>query len=171
MSEVSLRKVPNPNDRGLPVFAEVERLMQAIARRAGELCASRGDGPGRALDDWLAAEREFCWPVAELLERDREFVFSVALPGYETSEIELTVTPRELIVHACHASGPVEDVKGEKATVCWSEFRADDVYRRIELPTTIDVAHVKASFRNGVLKVTAPKIRVDEAKVTIASAA
>jgi HSP20 family protein len=171
MSEISLQRVANPNDRSLPVFAEVERVMRDIERRARELCAVRGYGPGHALDDWLDAEREFCWPVAQMLERDRDYLLSVALPGYEVAEIELTVTPRELIVHARHVSEPAKDVKGKNATVCWSEFRADDVYRRIELPTAVDVAHVKASLRNGLLKVTAPKTKVVVTQIPIASAA
>lgn len=171
MSEIALKKVLNPNDRSLPVFAEVERLMQDIGRRAAELCAIRGYGPGHALDDWLDAEREFCWPAAEMLEHEKDLLLSVALPGYEAAEIELTVTPRELIVHARRASEPAGEAKEKDVTVRWSEFRNDDVYRRIELPTAVDVAHAKASLRNGLLKITAPKAKAVVTKIPIATAA
>jgi hypothetical protein len=41
--------------------------------------------------------------------------------------------------------------------VCWSEFRSNDVYRRVELPAVIQVEKVSADYENGLLKIIAPK--------------
>ena len=171
MTEITVRKVSSLDDRTLPVFRELEKLMHEIGRRASVFAAARGYGAGDALDDWLRAEREVCWPAAELAERSKDFQLSIALPGYESPEIELTVTPREVIVHASKSRQLSEEGMAKEATVCWSEFRSDDVYRRIELPVSIDVDHVKATLRHGMLHVTAPKARSVVTKVPFATAA
>lgn len=155
MSEVNVRKVSKAEDRSLPVFAEVDRLSQEIGRRARELFETRGFGEGHALDDWLQAEHEICWPAAELVEREGQFMLSVALPGYEPSEIELTVTPCEIIVHAAKKVEKVETGQEPGGRVHWSEFRSKDVYRRFELPAMIDADRVKATLRHGMLRVAA----------------
>jgi HSP20 family molecular chaperone IbpA len=172
MSDINVRRVPDLEDRSLPVFAEVERLMLDIGRRARELFAARGGDGRHELDDWLQAEHEICWPAAQLVERDRDFALSVALPGYEPTEVELTVTPREAIVHARHEAGPgvAGRERGEgDVRVRWSDFRADDVYRRFELPQRVDVERVKATLRHGMLKITAPKTEAVVATIPIAA--
>ncbi len=171
MRDINVRKVSKAEDRSLPVFAELERLSQEIERRARELFESRAYGEGHALDDWLQAEHEICWPAAELVEQDGQFMLSVALPGYEPSEIELTVTPREIIVHA---GKKVE--KGEAGQECrghvhWSEFRSKDVYRRFGLPATIDADRAKATFRHGMLRVTAPEAKSMVEQIQVDAAA
>jgi len=171
MSEIIVTKVPNLEDRSLPVFAEVERLMLDIGRRANELFDVHGHVGGHELDDWLQAEHEICWPAAELVERDEDFVLCVALPGYEPSDIELTVTPREIIVHAARKAERVEEGKEKAGQVRWSEFRSNDVYRRVETPAAIDVERVRASLKLGLLKITAPKVEAVVEKVPIAAAA
>lgn len=171
MSEITVRKVSSLEDRSLPVFAEVERLMLDVEKRARELFDARGHDGGHELDDWLQAEHEICWAAARLVERDKDLVLSVALPGYEPSDVEVTVTPREIIVHADQASERAGQGKENTAEVRWSDFRSNDVCRRIELPRAVDVAHVRATLRLGLLKVTAPKIEAVVKTIPIATAA
>jgi HSP20 family protein len=171
MSDITFKRVSKVEDHSLPVFTEFERLTRDIEKRAHDLFELRGFGEGHALDDWLRAEHEICWPAAELVERDKEFMLSVALPGYEPSEIELTVTPREVIVHAARRAEKVEEGKETEGRMRWSEFRSNDVYRRIELPTAIDADHAKAAYRHGMLKVTAPKAEAVVKQVPVAAAA
>jgi HSP20 family protein len=175
MSDLTVRKVSNVNDRTLPVFAAVERIMERIRQRAFERFSLRGAFDGMALDDWLAAEREFSWPAAELTEHEKDFVLSVALPGFEVGDVELTTTPREIVLHAktrSEVSEPPAAEKGAEAKVVWSEFRSNDVYRRVELPSEIDINDVKATLKKGVLKVVATKAKErPTAKVTHIQAA
>ena len=169
MSDVTIQKVAMSSDRTMPVFGEVETLLESIRRRAFDLFAGRGCGDGQALKDWLQAEREFCWPAAEFVESDKGCTLSVALPGYAPSDITVTVTPREVIVHASHMAGQKEESKRDE--VCWSEFRSDDVYRRLELSADIDVNSVTASLKNGILKIAAKKLVVVLKKIPVAVAA
>jgi HSP20 family molecular chaperone IbpA len=153
MAQLNVQKVPTTEDRTLPIFSEFDRLADRIRLEAYNLFARRGDGESHALDDWLKAEREICWPAAKLAERDSAFVLEVALPGFEPKEISVTATPREIMVKAKH-----EQTKGEEgAKLRWSEFRSDEVFRRIGMPAAADVSKTTANLKNGLLEIVAPK--------------
>lgn len=157
MSKLTIDKVPSADDLTLPVFAEFDEFADRIRDRAYKLCAGRGFGDGRALDDWLLAEREVCWPAAELVEDGDEFDLKVALAGFEPEEIAVTATPHELMIKASHEAKQKKKKQGEKEIVHWSEFRSNDVFRRIELPSDVDVDKISADYRRGLLEIEAPK--------------
>jgi HSP20 family protein len=164
MSELSIQKVPATDDRSLPIFAEFDELANRIRLQAYQLFAGRGATPGNDLDDWLAAERDICWPAAELTERDNEFELDVALAGYAAGDITITATPRELMIKAQRQTQR-EESQGEGSTkIRWSELGGSDVYRRIELPTDVDIDAITARLENGMLRIIAPKARSQEAE-------
>ena len=176
MPDINVERVGD-GKRTLPIFKEMESLMDRIRTRAFEMFAGRGTGDGHALEDWLAAERELCWPAGELIEEDKAFVLTLALPGFAPADVSVTATPREIIVHAkskTESKSEGEPKKGE-AKICWSEFRSNDVYRRVELATDIDVQSVSASLKDGMLKIVATKVETKGEKsprvVPIAAAA
>ena len=173
MGNPSIQKVPESEDRSLPIFEEFGQLADRIRKRAFSLFDGRGRRPGHALDDWLRAEREICWPAAELSERDDEYNLEVALAGFEPGDIEITATPSELIVKASHESKRKKKEKREGAKVRWSEFRSEDVYRHVELPKAVDVDRISANFENGLLRIMAPKVKTNEAskQINVSSAA
>jgi HSP20 family protein len=171
MSDITVQKVARVEDRALPVFKETEEIMARIRQRAFDLFGRRGFRVGRALDDWVMAEREVCWPAGELAERDKDFVLSVALAGFEPADIAVTATPRELIVHAQTKAERAVEPKKEEGEIRWSEFRSNDVYRRVELPMDINVEKVSASLKNGLLKIIAAKAGTSIRAVPVAAAA
>lgn len=162
----------------LPVFAELSRLMGEVERRAFARFQGRGRRAGSSLEDWAAAEHEVLgWPAAELCEVDGRYEMALTLPGYTAGEVEVTASPREVVVHASTAGrreraarGREEDGgtsanghKGEGQTgngharVLWSEFGSNDVWRRFTLSAPIDVEQVTARLENGMLRVRAPR--------------
>lgn len=67
---------------------------------------------------------------------------------------------------ASHEHRQSSDEKDAKAR--WSEFRSNDLYRRVPLPASVDVEKVTATFKNGLLKIVAPVARaVPEAQAKI----
>jgi HSP20 family protein len=156
MSQLDVKKVAAADDTSLPIFAEFEQLAEQIRLQAYNLFAHRGAGDGHALDDWLEAERQLCWPAAELTERDGEYVLDVALAGFEPAEIEVTATPREIMIKGSHKR---EQSAGDESKVRWSELRSRSAFRRVGLPTTVDVEKTSASIENGLLRIVAPKAR------------
>jgi HSP20 family molecular chaperone IbpA len=173
MAEVKVQKVMESEKKSmLPVFKEMESVLERIRARAFDLFSRRGFGDGHALEDWLTAEREICWPASELAEQDKAYTLSVALPGFEAADISVTATPQELVVHAkskLQSKKEEEAKKGEK--VCWSEFRSNDVYRQVDLPKAIDPQSVTASLHNGLLKIVAAKAAKPGRVIPISSAA
>ena len=167
MAEIKIQKIATSVDRSLPVFSEVDHVMQNVQQRAFELFTSRGGIGGDALADWLTAEHELCWPAAELLESEGNLIVNVALPGYRSEEIWVTAAPREIVVQAKSTKK-----RGAAAhTVCWSEIRNDEVCRRIVLPDAIDVDKCYASLENGVLRITAAAVKSAEWQVSKSIAA
>ncbi len=112
------------------------------------------------------------------MEQDKEYVLSLTLPGFEPAEISVTTTPREVIIHAktkAEPKGEEQAKKCAKEKLCWSEFRSNDVYRRVELAKDIDVQSVSASLKNGILMIVATKVETKTQKpvrvVPVSSAA
>jgi HSP20 family protein len=146
-------------------------MLGRIQRRAFEMFAGRGFAPGHELEDWVSAERELCWPATELTEEDKNYVLKVALPGFEPDQVSVTATPRELIVQACAKSERREEPAKKERKLLWSEFRSNEVYRRIELAEPIDVAKVSATLADGLLKIVAEKAVTKVVTIPIAAAA
>ncbi len=157
MSRLQVHKVAVVDDRTLPVFAEFDNLIGRIRDRAYELFAGRGASNGHALADWVAAEKEFGWPAAELVETEDSFSLRVALAGFKRRDVMVTANPRELIVKAARRSKRKKRDSRRLAILRWTEFSSHDVCRRVELPCAIDVEAVSARFANGLLKIEAPK--------------
>jgi HSP20 family protein len=135
------------------IIDDLERLHQRIAERAYAFFRDRNGADADAFGDWLMAEREVVWkPAIEVREQDGAFVVHAALPGVDAKNIEVDVTPQDVVIKAdtehVHAKddGPVHRC----------EFASGEVFRSIELPKPIDTAKVKADYQNGMLRITAP---------------
>lgn len=168
MSKVNVQKVAEVETRTLPVFAEIEEMLDHIRERAYALAEARGFSGDRALEDWLDAEREICWADSEIVERDYRYVLTMALPGFEASDIEVTAAPRELVVHARRAQRAAQPGTGEARRFSASSGEA---WRRVEFAADIDVAQVTATFRNDTLTVSAPRKAEPTASIEVSAAA
>ncbi len=158
MSKPSVERVASSDDRSLPVFDEFDQVTDRIRKRAYELFKLHGSELTADVDHWLRAEREVCWPDAELCETEDKLTCRVALAGFDTDDIAVTATPAEIIVKAALRHESTADEKSDTPeTVCWSDFHYEDVYRRFRLPGEIVVDDVKAEFDDGMLTITAPK--------------
>jgi HSP20 family molecular chaperone IbpA len=168
MSNVAIQKVDDQAPKTQPVFAEIGKRLEGVRRRAFELFERRGCELGHAVEDWLKAEHEvFGWPAAEMAEKDKEYELQLALPGFDAKELQVTVSPLEVIVHAETKS----EKKSEEPSVIWTEFSSNDVYRRFEMPQPIDVEKTRAILDKGILRITAPKTGAAEQKPIAVAAA
>jgi HSP20 family molecular chaperone IbpA len=130
----------------------VEAVQRQIAERAYELFSLRGSAIGRSVDDWLAAERERVWkPPVELVEKDGEFLVEAAIAGVPPKELDVQVTPREVLIQG---NGAHQHRPGETVHAC--EFRAGRLFRTVEFPRRVDIDKVRADYQNGLLRLWAP---------------
>jgi HSP20 family protein len=140
---------------------ELNGLRNRITQRAFEIFEANGHALGRDLEDWLAAERELIWkPPIELEEKNGEFRLEIAAPGLDTRDIDIQVSPNQILVKAQSRHEHSE----EKGPVHICEFASGSLFRSIELPKTIDTDKVKAEFKNGMLTLTAAVAREEKAR-------
>ena len=154
MSQVAVSKCSN-SETTPPTFLEkMEAITDSIRKRAFEIFQHRGGGLGSDVQDWLEAERDEVWsPAAELVEDDKEFTARIALPGFDAKDIEVSALPDALVIQA----GATHTHEGKKGNVHFCEFSEKELFRRLDLPASVDVDKVTASMDKGMLLVTAPK--------------
>src|SRR6266516_4492360 len=81
------------------VFDQMREIQDRIMRRAYEIFEQHGGTPGADLENWTQAERELLWkPALELSEKDGQFQLEAAISGIEAKDIDIEVTPEDIIL-------------------------------------------------------------------------
>lgn len=92
--------------------------------------------------------------VADIQETDENVIATIELPGMKKGDISLTLTEHMLEVKAEKKEEEKEEKEGYKSY----RSRYAGFYRRLPLPTAVDSDNAKATYKNGVLEVTIPKV-------------
>ena len=102
----------------------------------------------------------------DLEERPEEFVLTADLPGYDREEIELSIAEDTLRLSAEHEESTEEshEEATEERTYVRKERRRRTVSRSVTLPEPIDEEAASATYTNGVLTVTLPRVGAEESK-------
>jgi len=134
------------------VFDQIKEMQDRIMRRAYEIFEHSGGAPGRDFENWAQAEHEMVWrPALELSERDGVFQLEAAISGVEAKDIDIEVTPEDIMFTAQVR----HEHRENKGTVHYCEFETGRMFRSIRLPKKINPDKVKAEFKNGLLRLTA----------------
>jgi HSP20 family molecular chaperone IbpA len=154
MAQISISKYTDPEAMPETMLERIGAITDIIRERAYDLFESRDGASGSDLGDWLQAERDTVWlPVSELLDEGTEFRARLALPGFDAKDVQVSALRDALVVQA----DATHTHEGHNGNVCFCEFSQNKVFRRINLPASIDVDKVSASLDKGILLVTAPK--------------
>ncbi|SDC66520.1 Hsp20/alpha crystallin family protein [Natrinema hispanicum] len=126
-------------------FTEIEELLDRLSQQVEEGMAAGGlQVPGAV--------------AVDVADTDGEYVVTADLPGYESDDIDLTLTDGTLRLEATRRDHAAFDddryLRRERTTKSAS--------RRIRLPEPVDEDGVAAGFENGVLTVRLPKESSDE---------
>jgi HSP20 family protein len=93
-------------------------------------------------------------PRVDVTESDEAYSVQADLPGLDEKDIQVSLEEGVLSIQ-----GKLESEKDEKKSgVRWVERARGSFHRAIELPAEVDAAKVTASYRQGVLTVTLPKL-------------
>ena len=136
-------------------FADMDALTSQIAQRAFNLFQERGAFPGSDLEDWLRAETEILKPVPiEVTEANDSYTVKAEVPGFDMKELSVQADLNSVYIH-----GKTEQKKEGKEgkDVKYSEVSANELSRRIALPSSINPEKASAHLANGVLELTLPK--------------
>jgi len=118
---------------------EMDRLFDAFGRGGGLFSSHSGrSGESR----WS--------PEIELYERDNQLIVCADLPGMKKDDIHVEITDEALIIRGERQHEFADTQDGYQR----SERSYGSFYRTIPLPEGIDPEQMRASFQDGVLKVT-----------------
>jgi HSP20 family protein len=154
MAQVAVQKCKDPETTPETLLEKIEAIASSIREKAFNIFQSRNGGNGSDLDDWLQAECEVVWsPASELVDNGKEFTARIAVPGFEAKDIQVSAMRDALVIQA----GAAHSHEGKSGNVCFCEFSGKELFRRLDLPASVDVDKVSASVDNGILQITAPK--------------
>ena len=131
---------PNP-------FRELDELIERMNRQFGELSRTFDTGVDPVLADISV----------DVADTGDELVVTADLPGFSESDIDLRADEESVTLEATAETETVD----EDANYHRKERRHQSVNRRVPLPEAVDAAAASASYTNGVLTVTLPKLDPD----------
>lgn len=98
-------------------------------------------------------------PISDVYETGDSLVFTMELPGFDKSEIEVTVNNGCLEVKGEHKAQEKEDRTYRQVQRWHGRFQ-----RSFRLPRGLDREKVSAELRNGVLSISIPKLQAAKPK-------
>lgn len=163
MSQVTVQKCTDSDTTSRTLLEKLEAIAGSIRERAFHLFQRRNGGNGSDVEDWLQAERELLWsPASELVDNEKEFTARIAVPGFDAKDIQVSATPDAIVIQADAA----HTHEGKSGNVRFCEFSGKQMFRRVDLPATVDVDKVTASVDKGILQITAPKAATSQMAAT-----
>lgn len=92
-------------------------------------------------------------PIEAWVDRqNKEYRLSIAIPGVDRQDIQLSTQGNNLTINADARNGP----QNNDAYYLNQEFSRRRLHRTIVLPDGVDTEALKAEYNNGVLEIRAP---------------
>ena len=139
--------------RAITPFEEMEHMLDRFVEGAfprGWLRPLRWERP------WLSelAVAEVRMPSVDVVERDEEVVLRAEVPGVEKKDIDVSITGNSVTIKGQTKHEEKED-KGEyyRCEISRGAFSST-----VSLPAPVDPDRANASFKDGILEITLPKV-------------
>ncbi|MFD1640379.1 Hsp20/alpha crystallin family protein [Halohasta litorea] len=126
---------PNP-------FRELDELIERMNRQFGELSGG------------FESQGMLSEVSVDVADQGDQLVVTADLPGFSGDDIDLRVDRESLTISAEYESEETE----ESDQFHRQERRRESVRRQLPLPEAVDAPEASASYNNGVLTVTLPKL-------------
>ncbi|MBI5186657.1 MAG: Hsp20/alpha crystallin family protein [Nitrospinae bacterium] len=110
------------------------------------------------------AKRTFA-PVVDIIETEKEIVLMADMPGVDENSVDITLEKNVLAIN-----GGVEEKAYEGHSLAYSEYRTGDYARSFTLADEIDKDNIKATVKNGVLRLVLPKAKPAAKKIAVKAA-
>ncbi|WP_448874998.1 Hsp20/alpha crystallin family protein [Desulfobulbus propionicus] len=108
--------------------------------------------PGQVAPHMMAFEGKT--PSVDVIDRDGDLLIKAELPGVDKKNIALTIADGILTLEAkIDKEEKEEKEQYYRREICRGSFK-----RVIELPAAVKEDEAKASFKNGILELTLPKV-------------
>lgn len=143
--------MPRSADTGLMSFGDFDHFFDDFLSRRWP----------RLLDWNVSAELERGFPKVDILDHDKEIEIQAALPGVKKEDVDVSINNQTITIRA---STKEKEEKKEEGKYFRREIRRGEFQRILSLPENVDGDKAKASFTDGILKVTLPKTEVTQRK-------
>ena len=136
--------------RALSPIEDIERMFDNFFRR-GLMRPFHWEWPS-----WgeLAAPLEAKLPRVDVIDRDNEIVVRAEVPGVDKDNLDVTLSDNTVTIKGSTS----HEEKEEKGDYYRCEISRGSFARTVTLPADVDGAKAKASFKDGMLEVTMPKV-------------
>ena len=139
--------------RPLSMLEEMEREMERVFDRFG--------GGWMRPFHWerpfwrdLTAPFEGKSPSVDVINRDEEVLVRAELPGVDKNDLDVSMTDNTVTIKGSTRT----EEKEEKGNYFRREVSSGTYSRTVALPAEVDGAKAKASFKDGMLELTLPKL-------------
>lgn len=123
---------------------------------------ARGFWPEFALRDLTVGNEAGLVPRLDVTETDGSLEVKAELPGLEKKDIEITLDHGQLVI-----KGEKKEEKEEKGRYYHRvERRYGTFCRSVRLPAEVKEEKIEATFKDGILTVTLPKVETEVRNVT-----
>jgi HSP20 family protein len=102
-------------------------------------------------------------PKADIYETEKEIVVLADIPGANEKKVDITLEKNILSI-----SATIEPVRTSGFDITYAEYEEGDFQRSFRLSDEIDREKIEASVRDGVLRLTLPKLKqATSKKITV----
>lgn len=127
-------------------FKDIEEFFDRLNENFGEF--------GRGLETGIGTSAM----LVDVVEADGDVVVSADLPGFEKSDIDVSVKGRQLRIAADRTTEAEDAGDDDDETTYYRRERTRRSFSRsVPLPAEVDESGASAHYENGVLTVTLPK--------------
>jgi HSP20 family protein len=109
----------------------------------------------------LSNRRSFM-PRCDIYEMEDKVFVVADMPGIDSESVDIKVEKNILTIDGWVA--PEED---DKHSLAYSEYEVGDYQRRFTLSNEIDITHIEAKVKDGVLRLYLPKVIPSSKKVIV----
>lgn len=102
----------------------------------------------------LARSFESRAPRVDVIDRDEEIMLRAELPGVEKKDLDVSITDNTVTIKATSST----EEKEEKGDYYRCEISRGSFARTVALPGDVEADKAVASFKEGILELTLPKV-------------
>lgn len=113
------------------------------------------------LDEFFNYGKAINVPAVNINETEKDFCLSVAAPGLEKKDFKIDAYDDMLTIYAEHEKEEIEEKNGRFNR---REYNYSNWSRSFSLPENCDYGKIDATYKNGELKISIPKMEVEAPK-------
>ena len=101
-------------------------------------------------------------PRADIYETEKSLVIVADMPGVNKDAVDITLEKNILTL-----TGSVEFTQPDNFSLAYTEYETGDYDRSFTLSSEIDRDNIEAAIKDGVLRITLPKVAQSTKKIAV----